>query len=98
MRLINWVYDSYINEKLINSKIAFLKLNIKTDSSNYYYNLYPEEDFEYFLNKADDKVLYNYFIYDDINLPLIPGKTYGKIILYINNEKVKEINLIFKDS
>jgi D-alanyl-D-alanine carboxypeptidase (penicillin-binding protein 5/6) len=93
LRLINWVYENFKYKKIVDSGRYFVKVSLKNDSSNVNLFLYPQNDVNSFVNIADDAIYYNYCI-DDIGLPLYPNKKYGTLYIYINEEKIDEINLI----
>lgn len=93
LRLINWVYENFEYKKIVDSERYFVKVSLKNDSSNIDLFLYPQKDVNSFINIADDTICYNYCV-DDISLPLYPNKKYGTIYIYLNEEKIDEINLI----
>jgi len=93
LRLINWVYENFKYKKIVDSERYFVKVSLKNDSSNVDLFLYPQKDVNSFINIADDTICYNYCV-DDISLPLYPNKKYGTIYIYLNEEKIDEINLI----
>jgi len=98
LRLINWVYNSFSNEKIVDSNIPVISATAKNNDYSVSFDLYPQKDFELMLDKADDKIIYNYFLYDNISLPVISGKSYGEMFIYVNDKKVEQINLISKDN
>ncbi|MCE5330397.1 D-alanyl-D-alanine carboxypeptidase [bacterium] len=98
LRLINWVYDNFINKKIIDSKYPVARAAAKNNYSSAYFDLYPEKDFNLLINNSEDKIFYNYIIQDNISFPIETGISYGKMVIYVNEDKVEEINLISKDS
>lgn len=98
LRLINWVYNSFSSKKIIDSKNPAAIAAAKNNNSTADFNLYPEKDFELFINNSEDKILYNYVLKDNITFPVEAGKTYGKLLVYVNGNIAEEMNLISKDN
>jgi len=98
LRLMNWVYNSFTNKKIIDSKYPVVKATVKDNYTSAYFNLYPEKDYDLMVNNSEDKILYNYVLGDNISFPIKAGTNYGKMSVYVNGNKAQEINLISKDS
>jgi D-alanyl-D-alanine carboxypeptidase (penicillin-binding protein 5/6) len=98
MRLVNWVYDNFSIKKIVDAKNVAAHAVVKDNQSKADFNLYPEQDLEQMVNKAEDNIFFNYIVNDDITFPVESGKTYGKMAVYINGTSVKEINLISKEN
>ncbi|MHB1377631.1 MAG: D-alanyl-D-alanine carboxypeptidase family protein [Candidatus Humimicrobiaceae bacterium] len=98
MRLINWVYDNISIKKIVDSKNAIAHAVVKNNNSTADFNLYPENNLELLVNRAEDNILFNYTINENISFPVESEKTYGQMAVYVNGDKIKEINLISKEN
>jgi D-alanyl-D-alanine carboxypeptidase (penicillin-binding protein 5/6) len=98
MRLINWVYDNFSIKKIVDSKNAAVHAIVKDNNSESDFNLYPEKDLELLVNRAEDNILFNYVVNENISFPVESEKTYGHMIVYLNGSSLKEINLISKEN
>ncbi|MCX6347175.1 MAG: D-alanyl-D-alanine carboxypeptidase, partial [Actinobacteria bacterium] len=98
MRLINWVYDNISIKKIVDSKNAIAHAVVKNNNSTADFNLYPENNLELLVNRAEDNILFNYTVNENISFPVESEKTYGQMAVYVNGDKIKEINLISKEN
>jgi len=98
MRLINWVYDNISIKKIVDSKNAIARAVVKNNNSAADFNLYPENNLELLVNRAEDNILFNYTINENISFPVESEKTYGQMTVYVNGDKIREINLISKEN
>jgi len=98
LRLTNWVYDNFSIKKIVDSKNAVTLAVIKNNNSSADFNLYPEKDLELLIDRADDNILLNYIVNENISFPVESKKTYGQMIVYVNGNRIKEINLISKEN
>ena len=98
MRLINWVYDNFSIKKIVDVKNVAAHAIVKDNQSAADFNLYPEQDLELLVNRAEDNIFFNYIVNEDISFPVESGKTYGQMAVYINGNSLKEINLISKEN
>ncbi|MDD5659819.1 MAG: D-alanyl-D-alanine carboxypeptidase [Actinomycetota bacterium] len=98
LRIINWVYDNFTEKKVIDSEFPVLRIAAKDEYSSVYFDLYPEKDLNMIINDSEDKIYYNYIINDDVLFPVKAETSYGKLIVYVNKDRVGEIDLLSKDS
>ncbi|MCL4386210.1 MAG: D-alanyl-D-alanine carboxypeptidase [Cyanobacteria bacterium] len=98
LRLINWVYNNFSKNKIVDSKSCAGSAVVKNNYTASNFDLYPEKDLEMLVNNSEDRIFYNYIIQDDISFPVKEGKSYGKLIVYVNNNKIDEMSLISKDN
>ena len=98
LRLINWVYDNISTKKIVDSKNVILSTAVKNNSSTAEFNLYPEDNLELLINRAEDNILFNYTVNENISFPIVSGKAYGQMDVYVNGDKIKEINMVSKEN
>jgi len=97
MTILNWVYNNFDYEKIVDSSELFKTIKVGS-SSIVNIDLYPESDYTRLINVNSDKVDIRSTIDTDIDLPIYKNQVLGTLDIYINDEKEKEINLISKDS
>ena len=98
MRLINWVYDNISIKKIVDRKNAVAHAIVNNNVSTAGFDLYPENNMELLVNRAEDNIMFNYTVNENISFPVESEKTYGRMDVYLNEDKIKEINLISKEN
>ena len=98
MRLINWVYDNISIKKIVDKKNSVAHAVVNNSISTAGFDLYPENNMELLVNRAEDNILFNYTVDENISFPVESEKTYGRMDVYFNGDKIKEINLISKEN
>ena len=97
LKLIDWANDNYSNTNIINSGKIYKTINIGNGPSEVSLDLYPQGDFTQLVN-INDKIEIAETLSTDLVLPVAKGQEIGKISVYINNENVKDIKIISKNS
>lgn len=104
IKLLNWVYENFAYEKIVDSDKVIKTFDVedmgpdKESLTTVSVNLYPESDYTRLVNKGSDKIDLKYIIDDNIALPIVKNQKMGILDIYINEEKIEEINIISKDS
>ncbi|MBU4293832.1 MAG: D-alanyl-D-alanine carboxypeptidase [Actinobacteria bacterium] len=97
LKLIDWANDNYSNTNIVNSDKIYKTIKIRNGPSEVSLDLYPQTDFTQLVN-INDKIEITETLRADLVLPVAKGQEIGKISVYINNENVKDIKLISKNS
>lgn len=97
LKLINWANDNYSNTVIVDCRKIYKTIKIRNDSSEVPLDLYPQTDFTQLIN-INDKIKIVESLNSDLILPVIKGQEMGKINVYINDENVKDVKLISKNS
>jgi D-alanyl-D-alanine carboxypeptidase (penicillin-binding protein 5/6) len=97
LNLINWANDNYSNTNIVNSGKIYKTIKVRNGPSEIPLDLYPQTDFTQLVN-INDKIEITDTLNTDLVLPVAKGQEIGKISVYINNENVKDIKLISKNS
>ena len=97
LKLIDWANDNYSNTNIVNSGKIYKTIKIRNGPSEVSLDLYPQTDFTQLVN-INDKIEITETLSTDLVLPVAKGQEIGKISVYINNENVKDIKLISKNS
>jgi len=97
LKLIDWANDNYSNTNIVNLGKIYKTIKIRNGPSEVSLDLYPQTDFTQLVN-INDKIEITETLSTDLVLPVAKGQEIGKISVYINNENVKDIKLISKNS
>jgi serine-type D-Ala-D-Ala carboxypeptidase (penicillin-binding protein 5/6) len=97
LKLIDWANDNYSNTNIVNSGKIYKTIKIRNNPSEVSLDLYPQRDFTQLVN-INDKIEIAETLSTDLVLPVAKGQEIGKISVYINNENVRDIKLISKNS
>ena len=97
LKLLNWTYGNLKYVKIIDSRQAAATTTIK-DKVELNLDLYPESDYVELININDDQIEIKQNSYSDINLPVEKEDILGTIDIYINGQKIKELNMISRES
>jgi D-alanyl-D-alanine carboxypeptidase (penicillin-binding protein 5/6) len=97
LKLIDWANDNYSNTNIVNSGKIYKTIKIRNGPSEVSLDLYPQTDFTQLVN-INDKIEITETLSTDLVLPVVKGQEIGKISVYINNENVKTVKLISKNS
>jgi D-alanyl-D-alanine carboxypeptidase (penicillin-binding protein 5/6) len=97
LKLIDWANDNYSNTNIVNCCKIYKTIKIRNGSSEVSLDLYPQTDFTQLVN-INDKIEITENLSTDLVLPVAKGQEIGKISVYINNENIKVIKLISKNS
>lgn len=93
LKLLNWAYDNLGYTKIVDSKQPSITANIG-EKTGVNIDLYPDIDYVKLINVNSDVVEIKNKINNDINLPIKRNEILGSMDVFINNEKLKEINII----
>ncbi len=93
LKLLNWAYDNLGYTKIVDSKQPSITANIG-EKTGVNIDLYPNIDYVKLINVNSDVVDIKHKIYHDINLPIERNEILGSMDIFINNKKLKEINII----
>ena len=93
LKLLNWAYDNLGYTKIVDSKQPSITANIG-EKTGVNIDLYPDIDYVKLINVNSDVVDIKHKIYNDINLPIERNEILGSMDIFINNKKLKEINMI----
>lgn len=97
LKLLNWTYGNLKYVKIIDSRQAAATTTIK-DKVELNLDLYPESDYVELININDDQIEIKQNSYSDINLPVEKEDILGTIDIFINGQKIKELNMISRES
>ena len=97
LKLIDWANDNYSNTNIVNSSKIYKTIKVRNGPSEVPLDLYPQTDFTQLVN-INDKIEITETLSADLVLPVAKGQEIGKISVYINNENVKDIKIISKNS
>ena len=97
LKLIDWANDNYSNTNIVNCSKIYKTIKIRNGPSEVSLDLYPQTDFTQLVN-INDKIEIIETLSTDLVLPVAKGQEIGKISVYINNENVKDIKVISKNS
>jgi len=97
LKLIDWANDNYSNTNIVNSSKIYKTIKVRNGPSEVPLDLYPQTDFTQLVN-INDKIEITETLSTDLVLPVTKGQEIGKISVYINNENVKDIKIISKNS
>ena len=97
LKLIDWANDNYSNTNIVNSSKIYKTIKVRNGPSEVPLDLYPQTDFTQLVN-INDKIEITETLSTDLVLPVAKGQEIGKISVYINNENVKGIKIISKNS
>jgi D-alanyl-D-alanine carboxypeptidase (penicillin-binding protein 5/6) len=97
LKLLNWTYGNLKYVKIIDSHQAAATTTIK-DKAELNLDLYPESDYVELININDDQIEIKQNSYSDINLPVEKEDILGTIDIFINGQKIKELNMISRES
>jgi len=97
LKLIDWANDNYSNTNIVNSSKIYKTIKVRNGPSEVPLDLYPQTDFTQLVN-INDKIEITETLSTDLVLPVAKGQEIGKISVYINNENVKDIKIISKNS
>lgn len=97
LKLLNWTYGNLKYVKIIDSHQAAATTPIK-DKVELNLDLYPESDYVELININDDQIEIKQNLYSDINLPVEKEDILGTIDIFINGQKIKELNMISRES
>ncbi|MBU4314017.1 MAG: D-alanyl-D-alanine carboxypeptidase [Actinobacteria bacterium] len=93
LKLLDWAYDNLKYVKIIDSEQVAVTVDIgKQTMLNV--DLYADKDYIKLININSDAVDIKHKINNDINLPIERNEILGSMDVFINNEKLKEINII----
>lgn len=93
LKLLNWAYDNLGYIKIVDSKQPSITANTG-EKTGVNIDLYPDIDYVKLINVNSDIVDIKHKIYNDINLPIERNEILGSMDIFINNKKLKEINII----
>jgi len=97
LKLLNWTYGNLKYVKIIDSHQAAATTTIK-DKAELNLDLYPESDYVELININDDQIEIKQNSYSDINLPVEKEDILGTIDIFINGQKIKELDMISRES
>jgi D-alanyl-D-alanine carboxypeptidase (penicillin-binding protein 5/6) len=97
LKLIDWANDNYSDTNIVNCRKIYKTIKVRNGPSEVPLDLYPQTDFTQLLN-INDKIEITETLSTDLVLPVAKGQEIGKISVYINNENVKDIKIISKNS
>lgn len=97
LKLLNWTYGNLKYVKIIDSHQVAATATIK-DKVELNLDLYPESDYVELININDDQIEIKQNLYSDINLPVEKEDILGTIDIFINGQKIKELNMISRES
>jgi len=97
LKLLNWTYGNLKYVKIIDSHQVAATATIK-DKVELNLGLYPESDYVELININDDQIEIKQNLYSDINLPVEKEDILGTIDIFINGQKIKELNMISRES
>ncbi len=97
LKLLNWTYGNLKYVKIIDSHQAAATTTIK-DKAELNLDLYPESDYVELININDDQIEIKQNSYSDIDLPVEKKDILGTIDIFINGQKIKELNMISRES
>ena len=97
LKLLNWTYGNLKYVKIIDSHQAAATTTIK-DKAELNLDLYPESDYVELININDDQIEIKQNLYSDIDLPVEKEDILGTIDIFINGQKIKELNMISRES
>ncbi len=93
LRLLDWVYDNYKYEKIISKEKSVLDAYAGDVFSDLSFDLFTEKDFYILLNKTEDNIYFDFDIDQNIALPVLKNKSYGKVNVFLNNNRIEELDL-----
>ncbi|HHT79028.1 MAG TPA: D-alanyl-D-alanine carboxypeptidase [Actinobacteria bacterium] len=93
LRLLDWVYDNYRYEKIISKEEPVSTAYAGNDFSNASFDLFPKKDFTLLLNRAEDRIFFDFDIDRNIKFPVLKDKSYGKMTVFLNGSRLEEFDL-----
>lgn len=93
LKLLDWTYDNLGYTKIVDSKQPSITANTG-EQTGVNIDLYPDIDYVKLINVNSDVVDIKHKIYHDINLPIERNEILGSMDIFVNNKKLKEINMI----
>jgi D-alanyl-D-alanine carboxypeptidase (penicillin-binding protein 5/6) len=96
LRLLGWVYDNYEYKEIISSENAAVAATAENSSSSVNFDLYPEKDMSVLFNKNEDRAAFNFKIDKYIGFPVIKNKSYGSMVVELNDTNIRELKLYSK--
>jgi serine-type D-Ala-D-Ala carboxypeptidase (penicillin-binding protein 5/6) len=97
LKLLDWAYGNLKYTKIVDSKEPAASVTTEKET-NVGIDLYPQSDYISILNTSEDKIDFQNNINKDITLPVKKNEVLGKMAIFVNDSKVKEINLISMES
>jgi D-alanyl-D-alanine carboxypeptidase (penicillin-binding protein 5/6) len=97
LELLDWAYDTFKYIKIIDSNHAAATAAVK-DKAELSLGLYPETDYVKLVNINNDQIRIDHNLQNDIDLPVEKEEVLGSIDVFVNEQKVKEINMVSRES
>ncbi|MBC8390874.1 MAG: D-alanyl-D-alanine carboxypeptidase [Actinobacteria bacterium] len=97
LKLLSWAYDNLKYVKIIDSEQPAVTVNTG-EQTVLNIDLYPDTDYIKLININSDAVDKKNKINNNITLPVEKNKILGSMDVFINDEKLTEINLISREN
>jgi D-alanyl-D-alanine carboxypeptidase (penicillin-binding protein 5/6) len=97
LKLLNWAYDNLKYVKIIDSEQVAVTLDIG-EQTILSADLYADKDYIKLININSDTVDIKKKVNNNITLPVEKNKILGSMDVFINDEKLTEINLISREN
>ncbi len=97
LKLLDWAYDNLKYTMIVDSREPAISVSTGEETS-ININLYPESDYTGLLNINEDKVEFEHNLSKDISLPVKKSDVLGKMSIFLNDNKLKEVDLISKEN
>ncbi|MFZ3106661.1 MAG: D-alanyl-D-alanine carboxypeptidase family protein, partial [Candidatus Hydromicrobium sp.] len=97
LKLLNWAYDNLKYVKIIDSEQVAVTLDIG-EQTILSADLYADKDYIKLININSDTVDIKNRVNNNITLPVENNKALGSMDVFINDEKLTEINLISREN
>lgn len=97
LKLLNWAYDNLKYVKIIDSEQVAVTLDIG-EQTILSADLYADKDYIKLININSDTVDIKNKVNNNITLPVENNKALGSMDVFINDEKLTEINLISREN
>jgi D-alanyl-D-alanine carboxypeptidase (penicillin-binding protein 5/6) len=97
LKLLNWAYDNLKYVKIIDSEQVAVTLDIG-EQTILSADLYADKDYIKLININSDAVDKKNKVNNNITLPVEKNKILGSMNVFINDEKLTEINLISREN
>ena len=96
LNLLDWAYDNLKYTKIIDSEQPAVTVNT-SEQTLLDIDLYPDTDYVKLINIKSDAVDIKNEVNNNITLPVEKNKALGSMDVFINDEKITEINLISRE-
>jgi D-alanyl-D-alanine carboxypeptidase (penicillin-binding protein 5/6) len=95
LKLLNWAYGSFKYVKIVDSKQVASTATVK-DKAELNLELYPETDYVKLVN-INDQIEVEHNLQTGIGLPVGKEDVLGSINVFMNGQKIKEINMVSRE-